>query len=222
MKRLGLLIPSSNVVLEPLAARQGNLQVHINRLGVLDVKLDDSSRAQFALDAHVAAATLLQDAKVDGIAWGGTSASWLGVEHDEAFVSRVQSETGLPATTSVLRINRRLRELGIRKLGMVTPYTQDVAERINRTYRDLGFHIGGWRHDGGEMSNDFAAIPPARIEAMIRDVAEQDVEAIVVMCTNVAASRIAADLSVDLGRPVIDSAAETLNLESDFWLPPGP
>ncbi|MFB0930675.1 MAG: Asp/Glu/hydantoin racemase, partial [Ascidiaceihabitans sp.] len=114
--RLGLLIPSSNVVLEPLAvrlqAKRPEVSVHVSRLGVIDVQLDATSRAQFEMDAQVAAAKLLCDAKVDQITWGGTSASWLGVAHDEAFVQRVTHETGVPATTCVLDINRRLRKLG--------------------------------------------------------------------------------------------------------------
>ena len=86
--RLGLLIPSSNVVLEPLAvrlqAKRPEVSVHVSRLGVIDVQLDATSRAQFEMDAQVAAAKLLCDAKVDQITWGGTSASWLGIAHDEA------------------------------------------------------------------------------------------------------------------------------------------
>ena len=64
--RLGLLIPSSNVVLEPLAVQlqsiRPDLHVHVSRLGVIDVQLDAASRAQFEMDAHVAAAKLLCDA----------------------------------------------------------------------------------------------------------------------------------------------------------------
>ncbi|GAB4524575.1 MAG: aspartate/glutamate racemase family protein [Roseibium sp.] len=216
MRRLGLLIPSSNVVLEPLAAKQPGLQVHVTRLGVLDVKLDAGSRAQFEMDKQVGAAKLLCDAKVDAIVWGGTSASWLGIEHDEIFVRRVEAETGVPATTTVLEINRKLAELGARRIGFVTPYTKDVAEQINRNYAAMGYEIAGWQNDGGDLSNDFANIPADTIRRMIDDVAQNDVEAIVIMCTNVAAAALAVQMQARLGVAIIDSAAATLDLPG--WL----
>ena len=48
-KRLGIVLPSSNTVLEPLAAKMlagTGVTAHFSRLGVIDVALDDSSRAQ--------------------------------------------------------------------------------------------------------------------------------------------------------------------------------
>ncbi|TYC58293.1 Asp/Glu/hydantoin racemase [Rhodobacterales bacterium] len=212
MRRLGLLIPSSNVVLEPLAATRSDLRVHFTRLGVLDVKLDSDSRAQFAMDKQVAAAKLLCDAKVETIVWGGTSASWLGIEHDEEFVRRVEAESGVPTTTTVLEINRRLATQGAKRIGIVTPYTAEVAEQINRNYASLGYEIAAWRHDGGDLSNDFAKIPAETIQEMILDVARNDVDAVIVMCTNVAAADLAKHLQSRLGIPIIDSAAATLDL----------
>ncbi|MGH1480343.1 MAG: maleate cis-trans isomerase family protein [Geminicoccales bacterium] len=215
--RLGLLIPSSNVVLEPLAAqlqaRRPEISVHVSRLGVLDVKLDAASRAQFEMERQIAAANLLCDAKVDQIIWGGTSASWLGIAHDETFTSRVEQETGITATTCVLEINRHLAELEATRLGMVTPYTNDVSAQINRNYAEMGFEVIASCNDGGEMSNDFAAIQPTVIERMIRDVAAAEPEAIIVMCTNVAAAALATELTATLGIPVLDSAAITLGLD---------
>ena len=212
--RLGLVIPSSNVVLEPLAAAlqrdRADLTVHVSRLGVLAIQLDDASRAQFELDAHVAAAVLLNDAKVDRIIWGGTSASWLGIAKDEAFVARVTAETGVPTTTSVLEINRQLNALGARRIAIVTPYTEDVAEQINETYRGLGFEITASRNHGGKMSLEYASIPPDVIAEMVVDVAGTGPDAIVIMCTNVAGADVAAKLAPELGLPILDSAAVTL------------
>ncbi|MFT5067155.1 MAG: maleate isomerase [Reinekea sp.] len=214
MNRLGLLIPSSNVVLEPLAAqaqaRDPNLRIHVSRLGVLDVKLDAASRAQFQLETQIAAAELLCDAKVDRIIWGGTSASWLGVAQDVAFVEGMKRVTSVPVTSCVLEINRSLGKIGAKRLGMVTPYTDDVADQINQNYADMGFEITAFRNDGGDMSHDFAAIKPAAIERMIQDVAAENVDGIVIMCTNVAGADVAERLEKELNVPILDSAAVSL------------
>tara|TARA_R110002095_G_scaffold201105_1_gene181771 strand:- start:402 stop:1037 length:636 start_codon:yes stop_codon:yes gene_type:complete len=206
MTRLGLLIPSSNVVMEPLAARQTDIQVHVNRLGVIDIALNTTSRAQFSMDGQVSAAKLLCDANVDKIVWGGTSASWLGFKHDADFSSRVTSETGLPTTTSVLQINQELAELGVQKIGLVTPYSDDVAKQINRNYEAEGFVVSAWRNHGGKMSRDFASIPQSTIRELICEVALGDVEVVIVMCTNLDAADLSVELTRSLGIPVIDSA----------------
>ena len=201
MRRLGLLIPSSNVVLEPLAAQLPDVSVHVSRLGVLDVTLAADSRAQFELDTQVAAARLLCDANVDAITWGGTSASWLGLDHDLRFVDRMQQETGVRTTTCVLEINRQLERLGARRLGMIYPYTQDVAEAINRNYQKQGFQIGAYRTYGGTISNDFASIREDDIEGMVRDVVTCDVDAIVMLCTNMHGAALARRLEPVLRIP---------------------
>ena len=206
MMRLGLLIPSSNSVMEPLAARQANMQVHVNRLGVVDISLAPESQAQFAMDEQVAAAKILCDVAVERIVWGGTSASWLGFGHDHAFVDRVTDETGIPTTTAVLQINHQLADLGVQRIGIVTPYATDVAQQINRNYEAEGFHVGNWRNHGSQLSRDFAAISPSVIRNMICEAAVPGVEAIVVMCTNLAAADLAVELTETLGIPVIDSA----------------
>ena len=214
MNRLGLLIPSSNVVLEPLAAKaqnqNPNLRIHVSRLGVLDVKLDEASRAQFQLKTQIAAARLLCDAKVDRIIWGGTSASWLGVAQDVAFVEAMKCITSIPITSCVLEINRSLTNIGAKHLGIVTPYTDDVAAQINQNYTDMGFKVSAFHNDGGHMSHDFAAIKPTAIERMIRDVAIKDVDVIIIMCTNIAGADVAEKLEKELKIPILDSAAISL------------
>jgi maleate isomerase len=217
MKRFGLLIPSSNVVLEALVQQaRGDATIHVARLGVLDIKLDETSRAQFELETQVGAAKLLCDARVDAVVWGGTSASWLGVAHDVRFINQMQQQTGAPTGSCVLEINRQLDALAAKRLGMVTPYTADVADQINRNYESLGYEIAAAAHDGGNLSNDFASIPQDTIAQMIRTVAAAQPDAIVIMCTNVAGAALAQTMQEEVGCPIIDSATAALAAFDQF------
>lgn len=210
MKRFGLLIPSSNVVLETLIKQTGSdATIHVSRLGVLDVKLNKISRAQFELETQLSAAKLLCDAKVDAVVWGGTSASWLGVAHDLRFVEQMQRQTGVPTSSCVLEINRQLGALGAKRLGIVTPYTSDVADQIDRNYESMGFEVAASAHDGGDLSNGFASIQQEVIAQMIRTVAAARPDAIIIMCTNMAGVGLAQSLRDEVGCPIIDSAAAT-------------
>ncbi|MBT6098851.1 MAG: Asp/Glu/hydantoin racemase [Marinovum sp.] len=212
-KRLGIVLPSSNTVLEPLAAKMlagTGVTAHFSRLGVIDVALDDSSRAQFELQRHVDAARLLADAKVDAIVWGGTSASWLGPDHDRAFCAAVEAATEITTTTCVLAMNRLLNQAPSARLGLVTPYTDDVHNRIIENYRALGFPCAGSENHGGVLSNDFADLSPKTIATMVRNVASARPDVIFIMCTNIRGASVAADLSAELGLIVTDSAEITI------------
>ncbi len=136
--RLGMLTPSSNTVLEPMTARMleglPEVSVHFGRFRVTRIALSDDALRQFDPAPMLDAARLLADAKVDVIAWNGTSAGWLGVDSDLRLCEAITAATGIPATSSVLALNQALALLGARSLGLVTPYTTDVQERIVATY----------------------------------------------------------------------------------------
>ena len=213
-KRLGIVLPSSNTVLEPLAAKMlagTGVTAHFSRLGVIDVALDASSRAQFELQRHVDAARLLADAKVDAIVWGGTSASWLGPDHDHSFCAAVESATGIVTTTCVLAMNRLLNQTPSTQLGLVTPYTDDVHNQIIKNYRALGFPCAASENHGGALSNDFADLSPKIIATMVRNIASERPDVIFIMCTNVRGASVAVELSAKLGLMVIDSAEITIS-----------
>src|SRR5260221_9521831 len=98
-KRLGMLAPSSNTVLEPetmkLLPADGSVTAHISRLRVVQISDEAASFGQFDLDRVLAAVELLADANVDLILWNGTAASWLGFDHDRRMVETIQEHTGI-------------------------------------------------------------------------------------------------------------------------------
>jgi maleate isomerase len=104
--RLGMLTPSSNTVLEPISmAMVGGLpevSVHFGRFKVTEIALSDQALKQFDDTEILRAVELLAHAKVDVIAWNGTSASWLGFDRDERLCERITAATGIAACTSVL------------------------------------------------------------------------------------------------------------------------
>src|ERR1700733_15145834 len=128
-KRLGVLTPSSNTVLEPviigLTAGLPNLSLHFTRFRVTEISLSEADLKQFAMDTFVEAARLLSDARVDAISWS-TSAAWLGLDYDRALCAAILKDTGTPATTATLSMVDALHARGIRRVGLVTPYKESV------------------------------------------------------------------------------------------------
>jgi len=211
---LGMITPSSNTVLEPMTyAMLGDLDgvsAHFARIRVTEITTKDEALAQFDNGPMLGAASLLADAKVQAIAWNGTSASWLGFARDVELCRAIETETGIPATTSVHAINVALDGLGARRIAIVTPYLADIQERIVANYAAAGFAVVAERHLDDPGNYSFAEHDETRIEELIRDVAAARPEAIAIVCTNFRGTRIAAGLEHELGIPIIDSIAATL------------
>src|ERR1700681_2890793 len=124
--RLGMLTPSSNTALEPITnamlAGITDVSVHFSRFKVTEIALSETALAQFDDSEILRAAELLAHAKVDVIAWNGTSASWLGFDRDEHLCERITATTGIAACTSVLAYREIFQRTNAKRIGLVTPY----------------------------------------------------------------------------------------------------
>ena len=212
--RLGMITPSSNTVLEPMTAAllagAHHISSHSARIRVTSISMGGGSTAQFDTAPMLEAGRLLADAKVGAICWNGTSAGWLGPDRDRAILADVAAETGIPATSAVLDTLEALRLLDAPGFGLVTPYVADVQERVRANFEAEGFACVADRRLDITDNFAFAEVPEATVERMIREVAEDGAEAIVVLCTNLRGARLAERLEAELGIVLLDSVSVAL------------
>ena len=212
--RLRMLTPSSNTALEPITcamlASIGDITAHFSRFKVTEIALSESALRQFDASEILRAAELLAHAKVDVIAWNGTSASWLGFDRDERLCERITAATGIRACTTVLAYRDLLRRVGRFRVGLVSPYTRDVQDRIMANWASEGLHCVAERHLSLRDNYSFADVPEATVAGLIEEVAREGCEAAVVLCTNMRGASAAKPLEQKLGVPVYDSIAVTL------------
>ncbi|MFD7156585.1 aspartate/glutamate racemase family protein [Kribbella sp. NPDC059898] len=211
--RIGMITPSSNTCLEPTTYRilgaHPEVTVHFARVPVTRIAVDAGSDQQFRSDAMVAAARQLADARVDVVVWNGTAGSWLGADHDHRLTAEIAAATGVPATTSTLAMLAAFDAYDVHRLGLATPYTADVNERIVAVYLAEGVDV---LHDSalGISDNEaFARVPPSDVATQLRAVGA-GVDGVAVLCTNVYGAALAEPLEAELGVPVFDSVAITL------------
>ena len=174
-----------------------------------EIAVSDASDRQFGEDEILRAAELLTHAKVDVIAWNGTSASWLGFEHDERLCERITAATGIAACTSVLAFREIFERTGVSRVGLVTPYVDAVQTKI----------VENWRRPDSPAPPSatrlqdnfaFAEVSERDIAEMARAVASAGVDAVAIVCTNMRAAPPVERLEAELGVPVYNFIATTL------------
>lgn len=209
---IGMLTPSSNTVLEPYTAALlhglfPRVTAHFQRFTVKEISLSDDALAQFDPTPLLEAATLLNDARMDVIAWNGTSASWLGFEVDRRLCDAITEATGVPATTSVLALNEALERTGVTRLGLVTPYLDDIQAAIVTNYAAEGIEVVAERHLNDRGNFSFSEYDEATLAGMVREVARAKPQAITILCTNLRGAGIVPELEQELGIPIYDSVS---------------
>jgi maleate isomerase len=211
---LGMLTPSSNTVLEPVTtamlAGLPEVTAHFSRFKVTEIALSGPALAQFDDSEILRAAELLAHAKVNVIAWNGTSSGWLGFERDVQLCERIKAATGIPACTAMLALNEILQITGAKRIGFVTPYLDDVQARINANYEKAGWKVVADRHLNMQDNFSFSTVTADQMRQMTAEVAAAKPDAIAIICTNMRGAPLAEELEAKHGIPVYDTISTTV------------
>jgi maleate isomerase len=212
---LGMLTPSSNTTLEPVTtamlAEIPEASAHFGRFKVTEIALSGHALAQFDLSGPLAAAELLSHARCGVIAWSGTAAGWRGFETDQQLCEAIEHQTGARACTSVLALNEILALTGVRRLGLVTPYRDDVQTAIVANYARAGIACVAERHLGLQDNFSFSEVTADQLRGMVAEVMrgprETRPQAVTILCTNLRGAPLVAALEDEFEVPIYDSIA---------------
>lgn len=212
--RIGMLVPSSNTVLEPYTSAMfapfgDAASVHYARFRVVEISLSDASTGQFALEPILEAADRLAETLPRLICWNGTSASWLGLDRDRALCAAIAQRTRVQATSTMLAYQAVLAQTGVRRLGLVTPYLPEIQAKIIANFAAQGIDVVAEVHLSDKGNHSFADYSPDRVAGLVREVARAKPDAIAIICTNFRGAPLAEALEAELGLPLLDSVAVT-------------
>lgn len=214
-KKIGMLTPSSNTVLEPICSSmvhglEDKVTMHYSRLAVKTISLDEDGLSQFDIDPFLRASELLADADVDAIAWNGTSGGWFGLESDRKICDRITKETGIPATTSMLAMIEAFERNNVETVHTITPYISDINDLIKKQYKKLGYKVINSKGLEQTINRSFSLVTENQIDKMCREVSIDKADAITILCTNLKSAYQIEQLERDYGITVYDSIALTV------------
>ena len=214
VRRIGMLVPSSNTVAEPATAAmlQGvaGVTLHVARFRVTRLDTSAEALAQFQADPLLAAADMLMDARVHSVCLNATAACYTGMRHDRALVAALAAR-GIAADTAMLALLELLGMLKAKRIGLVTPFLHDVQDATIRVLAEEGIEVLAERHLNDPGNFSFARFPESQVAALTREVAATPgLQAIAIISTNLRGARAAAEVEAETGIPVLDTCATAL------------
>ncbi|MGZ4178904.1 MAG: maleate cis-trans isomerase family protein [Solirubrobacteraceae bacterium] len=205
--RVGLIVPSSNSVIEVDFYRRlpADATLHTARMYLVQTTPEGESAM---LDEHLPVAINdLRSVRPDVMVFGCTSAGALrGNEYEAELIRRIAGETGAQTFSVAASVRRVIREAGGRRVGVVTPYVDSLNEKIRQSLEDDGLEVAGIHGLGITENFAIAEVEPARIAQFASECfAGSDIDLLFASCTNFRAIDAREEIQAALGVPVVTS-----------------
>jgi maleate isomerase len=205
--RLGLVVLQADETIED-EFRQifdpARVRLHVSRVpSGADLTPDTIKQMDAALPA--AAALFPQGVIFDAVAYACTSGTSLIGEARVASLIRSACQTKT-VTNPLTATFAALRALRATRVGIVSPYTDDIAGSMRANFAKAGFHVPESLSFGVNKEADVARIAPESIIAAARGLTVQTaLDAVFLSCTNLRTLGVIDALRQETGVPVLSS-----------------
>jgi maleate isomerase len=217
MRRIGLLLPSSNTVMEPDFARAfaGRATIHAARMHLGD-PVTREGELRLLDDYAKPAARDIGTLEPDVVVFGCTSAGSLrGAEGDATLRARLSGLAGAPVLGILDAMGTALRRREVRRVSVLTPYVDDLNGPIVDSLRAQGFEVARITGLGTARNIDIGRIDPSPIIAAAASAAAPDSDALAVACTNFRALEVLGDIAERSGTQVVTATSAAIELASE-------
>ena len=160
-----------------------------------------------AMEGRIAgtASLILPGVPLDVVCYGCTSASMV-IGEERVFELVRQARPEARVTTPITGAFAAFRALGVRRIGVLTPYRDDINRFMRDYIQARGFDVPVFGSFNEENDNRVACISPASIRTALLEIGRRDsVDAVFVSCTSLRLAEVAAEVEAELGKPVTSS-----------------
>ena len=207
-KRVGLIVPSTNTVMEPDLYRNlpSGTTVHTSRMlleGSVTIEAEE-----LMLDVYLPeSARQIGTLQPDVVVFGCTSAGALrGPAYEQELAGEISKATGAPTITIMGAVVDELRRLGVKSVAVLTPYSEEINDTIKDSLETTGFtvpYINGMDVKG---AFNIAAVTPEEIVDYVQEQLKGvDSDCLFVSCANLKSMDVLNDIREVAGRPVVTS-----------------
>lgn len=213
--RLGILVPSGIIALEPefrLMTPEG-VSCHYHRFKFSGGKSEGEvlKRLRDAQEFIADASEMITHVHPAVVAMAGTGVSFIGgYGYDQMLVKKMKERNGnLPTTTTSTSVLDAFRKLGITKVSMAMPYVEQVSKTAVKFVEDNGVKVlnAKWLNKAG---TDMGEISKGTLYHLAREVDDPESQAVFISCIALHTIEIIEKLENDLQKPVITSNQATM------------
>ncbi|MFQ6089423.1 MAG: maleate cis-trans isomerase [Candidatus Methanofastidiosia archaeon] len=209
-KRIGLIVPSSNTVMEEELWRNMplNFTICTTRLKLEDV----TEKALLKMTEGISRCSqLLKDCEVDIIVFGCTSGSFVGgKDHSKVIQKKIEEVSGTKAITTSQAVLECLRFKKIRRLSVITPYVEEVNLKEREFLKSHGFEVLNIHGFGIIENTEIGRLSPGFVAKEALKYSNPEADGIFLSCTNLKTFEILEILESKVKKPVVSSNSATL------------
>jgi maleate isomerase len=208
-KKVGLIVPSPNTIMEPDLSRHlpPEVSVHTSRMLVEGAGLSKESES-LMLDEYLPRATKeIASLRPDVVVFGCTSAGALrGQAYEENLCDELSQTTKAPTISVMAAVVEDFERLSAHTIAVLTPYPDEVNENIRRSIEEAGFQVACLTTMGATNGFAIAEITPDEIVEHAREHLQAvEADCLFVACANLRAVEAIDDLREVVKMPVVTS-----------------
>jgi len=203
VRRIGVLLPSSNSVAEPSLgdALPEDITLHVARMRLSNVEAGSIERVVEEIEAE---SRKLADVDVDVIVFAATApSSRNGIGYDRELVARIEAASGRPATTASTALLEALRALSAKTIVLGAPWSDSVNRTAAAFIEANGFDVLAQETLGLVRNLDIGLLDPQTAYDVGRRVDRPEADAVMLACGNWSTFAVIDRLERDLGKPVL-------------------
>ena len=205
-KRIGLLVPSSNVVMEVEFYRSlpNDITVHTSHIPRSNQAITPDAMQQTTENA-IGAAAALDQAELDLVVHGHTASSYVaGIKGDIELARRIGEAARARGMTAAEAAVRCLRSFGAQRLWLAAPYPRATTQTSAEFMMAQGFEVVALECLGVDQATNLKKVSAQAIYDLgMRAASQGNADALFFSGTGVHTLAVIGPLERALGKPVI-------------------
>lgn len=209
-QKFAVLIPSTNTSVQPEFddMRPAGVTNHISRIRIPNIPLNDNADFQRLIELIAAAQNEAVDAVMscepDRLVLGISAETfWDGLAASRKLKAELHERTGLPVSMGSEACEAAFKALNMKKIAVITPYQPVGDQNVQRFFEEAGYEVKRIKGLRCESPVKIAHVSESTLAAALRELADDDIDGLVQVGTNLAMARLAAHAETWLAKPVV-------------------
>jgi maleate isomerase len=210
--RIGLIVPSSNTVMEPDFHRLFKQGVVVSTTRILLEQVTRDAQLHMLQEGLLLAVQLIRTTAPDMVVFGCTSAGSLGgLTHDNGIRQMIEQQTGAETVTVLQAVLTQLCLMRPQKVAVFTPYLEDLTSSVAGCIAEAGYAVVKAVGMGIRDNLEIGRVAPAEIVSFVEShMRGMAADCVFLSCTNWQALQAIEPLRCKLSIPIISSNQATV------------